>query len=576
MKRLIILIILLSILTVGLSAPSERVYVGAWPYDMPPVGHFNTFVSRAITLGIYYELLHQPFAFYYWATGKYEPVLATSWRLEPTNKPEWFIVNLRKGVKWSNGQEFTSKDVLATYYLGYLMNWPVWRYIDKVEASGKYTVKFHMNNPSSVVPRYILRTYVIRDYSTYGAYADKVMALLSEGKTGDSDEMKKLRAEFEQFRPRGILSSGPFVLDVDKMTEAEVVLTKNPYYWNAEAIQFDKVRLVNGETPTVTPMVLAKEVDYATHGFPPATEKQFIETGIRIIRPPIYSGPAIFVNHNIYPLNRVEVRQAMAYAINRDENGFVSLGKSGVGVKFMTGFSDNLVPLWISKTNQKKLNLYSYDPKKAEAILQSIGFKRDKDGVWIDDKGNRMEYELIVPAEYADWSAAAENAAAQLTKFGIKVTVRGVTFAQVPQEAEQGRFQLLIQAWGAGHPHPHFSFYQDLIRFNYPLGVGPGMNFPMKQKTKVVGEVDLDKLITDSAIGFDTELQKKYITTLALAFNELLPIIPLWERYGNNPALDGVRITGWPPEGDPIYKNSPYSDNFVIIMLTKGILKPVK
>ena len=27
-----------------------------------------------------------------------------------------------------------------------------------------------------------------------------------------------------------------------------------------------------------------------------------------------------------------------------------------------------------------------------------------------------------------------------------------------------------------------------------------------------------------------------------MAFNELLPIIPLWERYGNNPALEGTRV----------------------------------
>lgn len=575
MKRLIILVILLGILTMGFSSV-ERVFVGAWPYDMPPVGHFNTFVSRAITLGIYYELMHQPLAFYYWATGKYEPLIATSWRLEPTNKPEWFIVHLRKGVRWSNGQEFTSKDVVATYYIGYLMNWPVWRYVDKVEEVGKYTVRFHMNNPSSVVPRYILRTYPIRDYATYGTYADRVRTLLAQGKDRDSDEMKKLRAEFEQFRPKNIVASGPFVLNVDTMTEAEVILERNPYYWNQEAIKFSKVKLVNGETPTVTPMVLAKNVDYATHGFPPATERQFMEMGIRIIRSPIYSGPAIYVNHNIYPLNRVEVRQAMAYAINRDENGFVSLGKSGVGVKLMAGFSDNMIPLWISSADQRKLDRYEYNPKKAEEILTKLGFRKDRDGVWIDDRGRRMEYELIVPAEFADWSAAAENAASQLTKLGIKVTVRGVTFAQVPQEAEQGRFQLLIQAWGAAHPHPHFSFYQNLIRFNYPLGVGPGMNFPMKQRIKAVGEVDLNKLITDSAVGFDLKLQKKYVTTLALAFNELLPIIPLWERYGNNPALEGVRLTGWPPEGDPIYKNSPYSDSFVVIMLTNGTLKPVK
>jgi len=53
-----------------------------------------------------------------------------------------------------------------------------------------------------------------------------------------------------------------------------------------------------------------------------------------------------------------------------------------------------------------------------------------------------------------------------------------------------------------------------------------------------------------------------------------LPQIPLWERYGNNPALDGLRVTGWLPPGHPIYRNSPYSDSFTIQMIMNGTLRP--
>ena len=53
----------------------------------------------------------------------------------------------------------------------------------------------------------------------------------------------------------------------------------------------------------------------------------------------------------------------------------------------------------------------------------------------------------------------------------------------------------------------------------------------------------------------------------------MLPIVPLWERYGNNPALD-KRVIGYPAEGDPIYKNAVYGDNFVVMMILDGTLKP--
>ncbi len=101
------------------------------------------------------------------------------------------------------------------------------------------------------------------------------------------------------------------------------------------------------------------------------------------------------------------------------------------------------------------------------------------------------------------------------------------------------------------------------------------MNFPLKQTVADLGELDLEEMVVASAEGLDEAAQKETVTKLALAFNKLLPIVPLWERYGNNPALDGVRVTGWPPEGDPIYKNSPYSDSFVIIMILDGRLRPV-
>jgi hypothetical protein len=99
----------------------------------------------------------------------------------------------------------------------------------------------------------------------------------------------------------------------------------------------------------------------------------------------------------------------MAYAIDREQNGFVSLGESGIAVECMCGFSDNLTPLWLSEESLDALNPYDYDPDMAASILEGIGFSLGDDGVWVDDQGNRMAFELIFPAEFLDW-AAAENA----------------------------------------------------------------------------------------------------------------------------------------------------------------------
>lgn len=551
--------------------PKPAEFHGAYPYVVPPAGHFNSYVTNGIPngIGIYFDLTNSPLAIYKWADGTWFPQLATKWEVV---MPDKFVVTLRSGVKWADGSDFTATDVLVTFNVGRLMKWTMFSYVDTITAKGTYTVEFHMSKPSSVVPRYVLRERM-RDAATYGAIANKVDTLVKANKV-DSDEWKALLKELTDFRPAKLNPSGPYDIDVKSINEAQLTLVKVPTAWNAKDVKFDKIVLYNGETPTVSPLVLSGDVDYATHGFPPATEKAFVDKGIRILRPPIYSGPAIFFNNDVYPLNRVEVRQAIAYAIDRKPNATVSLGDSAIPQKYMTGLSDNLVPLWISADDLKKLNTYDYDVKKAETLLTGIGFKKGADGIWVDDKGKKLEYELLVPAEYADWSAAAENAATQLTKFGIKTTMRGIQFQQYPTEVDGQKFTMAIYGWGAGHPHPHFSFVADLFTHNYVSStIGKGQNFPMKQKLADGTEIDFQQLVVGSADGLDEAAQKKMVTTVALAFNQLLPIVPLWERYGNNPALE-TRITGWPPVGDPVYKNSPYADSFTVLMILDGRLKP--
>ena len=55
------------------------------------------------------------------------------------------IIHLKKDVKWSDGTPFTSKKhVLCTYYLGFIRNWVMWKYVDKIEAPDDYTVKINL------------------------------------------------------------------------------------------------------------------------------------------------------------------------------------------------------------------------------------------------------------------------------------------------------------------------------------------------------------------------------------------------------------------------------------------------
>jgi peptide/nickel transport system substrate-binding protein len=552
---------------------------GIWPYVVPPAGHFNTFVStNRIELGIYHHLQEPPLFFYMWADDDWLPMAGESW--------EWVDdvtvhVTLPTGAVWSDGSAYTAQDVVDTFTIQRLQGITVWNFLEDVTAVDDTTVEFKINEPSNTVLRYLFRETNIRASSVYGDFANRIRELVDGGADSESAEWQALLQEFNEFRPETVVSLGPYVLDVASITEAQLVLNKNETSFMADNVKFDRLLIFNGETPDATPLILAKEADYATHGFPPATTQQFAAEGIRIIRGPNYSGPGLYFNHAIHPFELPEFRQAVAYVIDRAENGVISMAESGVATQNMAGISDNLVPLWLTDETLGQLNHYDFNTETAEQMLLDLGFSRGADNVWIDDEGTRLSFELLAPSEFADWSAAAENAAEQLTEFGIETVFRGITFSQHPATLRAGDFQMAIAAWGAGNPHPHFSYNVNFNTYNTTGGgqtateAGPGMSFPLQQTTSL-GDLDLEALTIEAGQGADRDAQAAIVNQLALAYNELLPQIPLWERYGNNPALEDVRVTGWPPEGDPIYLNGTYADPFAAILIATGVLGPVE
>jgi len=60
-----------------------------------------------------------------------------------------------------------------------------------------------------------------------------------------------------------------------------------------------------------------------------------------------------------------------------------------------------------------------------------------------------------------------------------------------------------------------------------------------------------------------------------LAFNKNMPIVPLDQRFGDNPVMTNGDVAGWGLDSS-IWQNDLYADNPVVILILKGILHPVK
>ncbi|MGH2490978.1 MAG: ABC transporter substrate-binding protein, partial [Candidatus Limnocylindria bacterium] len=388
------------------------------------------------------------------------------------------------------------------------------------------------------------------------------------------DEIKAIRAELAALRPTTPPAIGPYKIDPASVNEAQLTFVRNTGGLFTDQVNFDKVVIYQGETAAVTPLVLAGDIDYATHGFPIATEKAFQDAGIRILRPPAYSGPAlVFHWEKAAAFQDKRLRQAIAHAVNREELAKITFNAASQQ-KFMAGIPDEIVPLWIDETNQKKLNAYAFDQKKASDLMTAAGYAKGSDGIWAKG-GTKLEFELYFPSDFADWSASADYLQKSLNTFGIKITPRGAIRSQQLPDVNDGKFQLALMGWAIGNPHPQGSYVQDLRTHN-TTPAGGGYKYPLKQTTDVAGAVDLNALIDEMGVGFDTNAQKAAVTKMALAFNELLPVIPLAERFGNNPLNEKARVAGWKPDGDKVYKNSFGTDNFTVLMIMDGTLYTIK
>lgn len=556
------------------AAQEGTTFYGGYPYPVPPDGHFNTFATNAINFyGFYSDLLEPPLGIYKWADGEYEGMLAESFGFDDNNN---YTVTLREGVSWSDGTPLSSADVVTTFNIGYLLNSSVWDGLESVEAVDERTVRFTFTEPSFAAERQIM-VEPIRPDSVYSSFGERAATLISEGVTDEDEAFTTLLEELTEFRPEQYVTSGPYTLTRANISDARVLLTKNEGGFNADVVKFDNVVLWNGETETVTPLVTAGELWYGTYGFPPATEEAFVAQGIDIVRGPLYSGPALYFNHTVTPFDRVEVRRALAHAIDRDENGFVSLGDSGVAVEYMAGMSDLIAENTVDEAILDELDGYEYDPEVAAQMLTDLGFSKGDDGVWVDDTGKRMAFTLVFPSDYSDWAAAAENVTQALNDFGFDITARGVLSQQQQQDVYDGNFELAIRNWGAGSPLPYVSYLEPYRRYNGEgqlagESTGGGMGFDTNV-TYSGGDVDLLELTLASSRGLDEAKQREQAGQLAKSFNELLPTIPLWERYGNNPL--NREFVDAPPSDDPIYQNgTAVPDPFMTYLLLTGGVGP--
>lgn len=563
--------------TVKAQEAPKGVWLGTWPYVLPPDHSLNGFVTNGgldTNLGVMFRSYVQlPMTFYMWATGEYKPLLADSWGFSDDKSYYW--TKIRADANWSNGDPITADDVLATYALGRIMGWSDFNYLAKLEKVDDKTVNyiFQEGQQSLLAERFILKNYIV-DAKTYGDLAKKAQALYDAGKTKDDKEWTDLIDEINAFRPTELLASGPYTYTLDDVGDTYMTLHWQPNSIFSKSVKFGEIRIWAGETEATTPLVMSGEIAHATNVYPPSTLDAFKAAGINTVTMPRGYGPALLFQHDVYPWNLKEVRQATAMVINRSDNAFLTNGIGATATVYMCGLSDSMVPLWLDQATIDKLDRYEFNTDRAAKLLESIGFTKNADGKWADKDGKVIKAEFKFPAEFNDFSGAALNATEQMNKFGFDITARAEPWQQTADDIRNGKFELSVWSWSNASPFPARQFFGPIQRFNY-VGLTQGqkgMNFPMQFEWNGQ-QVDLNQMINDTSAGLDVEKQKQVTTQVALIINDLMPYVPLNMLISVEP-FNTDKIAGGPAPDDPILQNPSGIDHFVIWDVLMGVLSP--
>lgn len=582
MKRLsLTLTLFLLLLGTALSAVSaqdapEGVWLGTWPYRLPPDHHLNAYADGGpnTNLGnVYRELVELAPAFYMWADDSYVPILAESWGFTEDNTA--YELTLRSDVVWSNGSALDADDVITTYALGKLVGWSQFSYIDAVEKVDDYTVSFHfIGEPSLLAEQLILREPIAAD-DTYGEYAARAIELFATEATNESEEWQALLTEVREFRPEEYLATGPYTYTLDDVGDSYMTLYWQPNSIFSDSVQFGELRLWAGETDSTTPLVLSGEIAHATNVYPPATVETFVAEGIDIVTIPRGYGPAMLFNFNVSPWDKVEVRQAVALVINREQNAFITNGLGAMGTVYMAGILDGNVETMLNDDVIDQLDLYEFDTDRAAALLESVGYTLNGDGIWADAEGNTLSAEWIFPAEFADFAGASQDAIAQMNAFGFDITARALPWQEVPENIRNNTFELSVWSWGAASPFAARHFNNPVQRWVTALDeTQPGLAIPMSEYPYNGETVDLNAMINNINVGLDIEAQKERAGEVALIINQTMPFIPLNVILSAEP-FNTELISGLPAPDDPILLNPTGRDHFLKYYILTGVLGPV-
>ncbi|MFA6958799.1 MAG: ABC transporter substrate-binding protein [Thermoanaerobaculia bacterium] len=424
------------------------------------------------------------------------PGLAESWEILEEGSAYRF--HLRRRARFHNGRPVTSRDVEASFLR--LMS-------PKHKSGGRYLMQ-DIRGARDVIEGRAERAagIVIRDDYTFDLVVDEApvffLMLLTLTKTAivAVDEARDL----ENFRLSPV-GAGPYRV-VEAVEGSHVTLRRNEHFYDDERPRLEEIRfrLDFSNTREFAEAFLRDELDVA-HRVP-------MNLVAELKHDPRYAPylcDTIF-QHTSYlgfdctakPFDRMEVRQAMNYAIDRGRINETLFGGLGVPAK-------SLLPPGLAGYDDE-LQGYAFDPDRARALIRSAGITSTiRVEYWSHPHDEGMN-SGIVPLLIED-----------LARVGVKVEVVESTLEGIRAAIDKpGHNVIFVRNWFGDIPDPDNFFWNF---FHPSSAVIPGINYH---------EADVVAMIDEARRTIDMEERAELYRQLNARVLRDAPIVPLFhERF---------------------------------------------
>jgi peptide/nickel transport system substrate-binding protein len=338
-----------------------------------------------------------------------KPALALSFDVSPDGTAYTF--KLRQGVKFHDGTDMDADAVAFSYsrvldpdneFYKLGQPFPLMDFwygaIDpkQIVVQDKYTVTLKLKQPFSPLEGYL---------------AWPAAAIVSP------TAVKKYGASFRE-NPVG---TGPFKF-VEWQHNQKVTLARFDNYWGDKTYLDGVVFRPIIEEQTRLTELLAGNIDLAYDLPPDNVDQVKKDARVQYLETPLGHVWFLVLNTNAGPTRDVRVRQAMAYAI--DKNAIINDILKGTGVP-----ATGPVPSVLDYAYKKDVTTYGYDPDKAKSLLNAAGLGNGfSTKFWVTQSGSGMQSP----------KAMGEAIQAMLGQVGVNLTIEVMEWGAYLDKYAQG------------------------------------------------------------------------------------------------------------------------------------------